>query len=121
MKKEKPMKKVFIQSVDFDGINFDDIRKWLKKIETECPQYKELVIDTDWEHDCNGNRNNTLEVYGVREKTAEEIKAEKKAFKEEEWQRFEMEKKTYEALKKKFEKADKERQVKRKKYFEEIK
>ena len=114
MKKEKPMKKLFIQSVDFDGINFDDIRKWLKKIETECPQYKELVIDTDWEHDCNGNRNNTLEVYGVREETAEEIKAKKKANKEIDKQRLESERKTYLKLKEKFEKADKERQVKRK-------
>jgi hypothetical protein len=102
--KEKPMKRVVIQKVDFDGWNFLAVRNYLKQIEKENPQYKELKFDVDYDTDYDGNRNNTLEVIGFREKTAEEIKAEKKAQKESDKEWLEQEKKTYLELKKKFEK-----------------
>lgn len=118
--KEKPMKRVVIQKVDFDGYTFNEVREFLKKIEKENPQYNEFKFDTDYDTDYDGNRTETLEVIAYREETAEEIKAEKKEQKESDKEWLERERKTYLELKEKFEKDDKERQVKRKKYFGEI-
>lgn len=117
MKNKKQQRRTYIDTLDIDGLTFNQVRDWLKKIEKENPQYKEFRIDKEYETDYDGSRYNTFEVIAFREETDAEYKQRIKAIKEWDKQRLESEKKIYEALKEKFEKADTERQVKRKEYF----
>ena len=117
MKNKKQQRRTYIDTLDIDGLTFNQVRDWLKKIEKENPQYKEFRIDKEYETDYDGSRYNTFEVIAFREETDAEYKQRIKAIKEWDKQRLESEKKIYEALKEKFEKADRERQVKRKEYF----
>ena len=105
MKNKKQQRRTYIDTLDIDGLTFNQVRDWLKKIEKE------------YETDYDGSRYNTFEVIAFREETDAEYKQRIKAIKEWDKQRLESEKKIYEALKEKFEKADTERQVKRKEYF----